>query len=222
MQPISFNLADLGLGQWIVIGLSVLVGVWFVAGIAVNRRVGRRARAWLASGLDGYTCGQPSWVDLATAAVVTKAARPALPLERIEAILALERRENLPLWLFQHAAGKRDSVILRANLKKKPVFEAHLIPSSEYAQIAAYSHREPPLQRGEDRDGFTLFVGGDASAPAIQALEALKERFKGSLIRVSVRGESPHLLLHVRLVALRDASPAVALALDEIARKSQA
>ncbi|MBE3064704.1 MAG: hypothetical protein IMZ69_06765 [Spirochaetes bacterium] len=220
MMNVGFNLANLGLGQWIVIGLSAVLGAWFVAGIAINRRVGRTARDWIASSLDGYTCGEPSWVDLATAAVAMKATRPTLPLERLEAILALERRENLPLWLFQHVAGKRDSLILRATTKRKPSFEAHLIPTGEYAAIASLTQgREPPLRRSDERVGFAMFVGGDPDEQALRPFRTLVEHCKDSLVRVSLRTEKPYLLLHVRLAGFRGSSTAVVRAMNEVAER---
>jgi hypothetical protein len=220
MPAVGFNLANLNLGQWAVIGLSVALGAWFLAGIAVNRKAGRGAHAWLASALEGYSCGELRWVDLATAAVVLKAGRTNLPLDRIEAIFALERRENCPLWLFQHAAGKRDNLILRAALRKKPGFEAHLVPSREYAVISSLTQgRDPPLTRSEESGGYSLFVGGGPDAATVQTLKALADRFKGSIQRVSLRADNPQLLFHVRLAALR-AAPAGSLlqAIDELAR----
>jgi hypothetical protein len=215
-----FNLASLNLGQWVVIGLSVVMGIWFLAGIAVNRRVGREACAMVASGLEGYSCGAPSWLDLATAGMAVKPARRGLAAERIEAVVSLERRENLPLWLFQLAAGKRDTLALRVIMAKKPDFEAHLLHAKEYASINALTHeREPALKRRDTVDGYSLFIAGEPPEPVVRLFEDLGARFKDSIVRLSLRPENPNLLLHLRFPVQKEAVAALAQSLEAIQRE---
>ncbi len=219
-MPAAFDLSKLNLGQWAVIGLSCVLIAWLVAGIIINRREGAKAFAWLGSALQGYAGGKLTWVDLATAAAVLRPGDSRAPVEKIEAVVALERRENLPLWLFHHVSGKRDSLIIRAVLKSPPAAEAHMVLSTELAQLSALSQgRDPPLERIDDPDGYSFFTGG---APAAGKLDALKEnaaRYRGGLQRVSLRAERPHLLFHARLDALRAApSGSLLRTIDELTR----
>jgi hypothetical protein len=205
-MPAIFNLSNLNAGQWAVIGLSLLLAGWFVAGILVNRRTGKVAHAWLSSALEGFSSKGLAWADLATAAAVMKPDEPDGQIEKMEAVLVLERRENLPLWLFHHVSGKRDSLIIRAVLKKSPAFEAHLVPSSEYALIGSLTQgRDPPLARSEEDGGYSFFKGGDPGEGALAAFRETEARFRGGIQRVTVRPERPQLLFHARLDALRQA-----------------
>lgn len=219
-MPAAFDLSRLNAGQWVVIGLSSVLIVWLVAGIVINRREGVKAHAWLCSSLSGFTGGNLAWVDLATAASVLKPADPRACVEKIEAVFAFERRENLPLWLFHRAAGKRDSLIVRASLKASPSCEAHLVLSTELAVLASLSQgRDPPLERRDDHDGYSLLMRG---APAQGTLAALKDaaaRYPGGIQRVSLRPERPQLLFHARLDALRKAPTGSLLTtIDELTR----
>jgi hypothetical protein len=216
----AINLASLNLGQWVVIGLSVVMGVWFLAGIAINRRVGRAACAIVSSGLEGYSCGALGWLDLATAGMAIKPARKGLPVERMEAVVSLERRENLPLWLFQLAAGKRDTFALRVIMAKKPGFEAHMLDAREYGSINALTHeREPALQRRDTVDGFALFIGGEPPEPVMRVFGELGARFKDSIVRLSLRPETPNLLLHMRFPVQKEAVAALARSVEAIYRE---
>ncbi len=216
----AINLASLNLGQWVVIGLSVAMGCWFLAGIAINRRVGRAACAIIASGLEGYTCGAPGWLDLATAGMAIKPSSKGLPVERMEAVISLERRENLPLWLFQLAAGKRDTLALRVIMARKPGFEAHLLNAREYASINALTHeREPALQRRDAVGGFPLFVGGEPPEPVLRVFGDLAARFKDSIVRLSLRPETPNLLLHMRFPVQKETVAALVRSVEAIHRE---
>ncbi len=192
----------MGPGEWAVIGASAVLGVWFLSGIAINRRRGREAYALLSSSSKGLAFLPLAWVDLATAAVSVKTGSSGLPLERMQAVFVLERRENCPLWAFQHMSGKRDSVILRAALKNPPDFELHLIPASDYALRSGLTQgREPPLLSLEAGDGFVILAGGQAAERTLAAVKALADRLKDKLLRASVRRDFPHLLLHIQLSA---------------------
>jgi hypothetical protein len=197
----------LGPGEWAVIGASAVLGAWFLAGIAANRKVARDFYALLSLSSDKLSLLPLAWVDLSTAGVSIKTARSGLPVERMEAVLVLERRENCPLWVFQHLAGKRDSVIVRAALKNPPCFELHLVPSSDYALRSGLTAREQPLHCTEAGNGLLLFSGGQLPERTLASMKALADRLGGKLLRVSVRQDFPHLLLHVQLSAFRGASP---------------
>jgi hypothetical protein len=192
----------LGPGEWSVIGISAFLGIWFLAGIAVNRKLGRDFHALLCGSPDKLTLLPLSWVDLSTAGISIKAGRSGLPLERLEAVLVLERRENCPLWAFQRLAGKRDSVIIRAALNNPPDFELHLIPSSDYALRSGLTQGgERPLECLEAGGGMLLLSGGRPAERTLAAVKSLADRLKNGLLRVSVRRDFPHLLLHVQLSA---------------------
>ena len=188
----------LGTGEWIVIGICAALGIWFLAGIAVNRRVGTRLLERITGGMPGCSHNVLRWIDLSTVIVGFRSPSPAI--ERMEMMLALERRENLLLWLFQHAAGKRDTILLRAALRKKPASEMHLLPTAERALVPSAAAASDVNVREEYR-GFKILSSIACTESATSALKAIADRFSDSLLRLSIRTEAPHVLVNARGVA---------------------
>ena len=189
----GINLASIGTAQWLVIALCVALGVWFLVGMAVNRRRGTEVCRRLTSELSGYTATAVRWVDLATAAIGFRAAGSA-PVDRAEVVVAMERRENCPLWLFQHLAGTRDKLILRAALRTKTSLEAHVIPVGDLVTLTSLTeNRQPPLRALDAQDGFRFLVGGSADDGSLQKLRALVRRLGPHLLRMTVRPETPQM-----------------------------
>jgi hypothetical protein len=110
--------ADMDLGQLIVIGLSVVMVAWFFGMSTYNRQREEKIFRWIYRSLKKY--GEPSPVEQAG----KRARIPGLevskakgPFQRIQVNFRLERRENPPLWLFQHLQGLRDELEIRLRLK---------------------------------------------------------------------------------------------------------
>jgi hypothetical protein len=107
------------LGQWIVIGLSVLMVAWFFGIGAYLRQREANIFRWIYRGLKKI--GEPGPVETAG----RRERLPGLevsklsgPFRRIQVNFKLERKENPPLWIFQRLQGNREEVIVRAVFKK--------------------------------------------------------------------------------------------------------
>ena len=100
------------LGQWIVIGLSVVMGVWFAVGSFYNRRRGIGTYRWIQSGLKRLgKISEAAWIGSSGSGARLTVGKAEAPFRRIEVVFLLESREILPLWLFNRVRNKQDEMI---------------------------------------------------------------------------------------------------------------
>jgi hypothetical protein len=196
--------AAMDLGQWIVIGLSVLFGGWYAAGYYFNRHRGEQVHDWLRSGLKqwgrlGATQQRGSLAQGARLEVTQASA----PFKRIEAAYLLEARENLPLWAFNHLQGKRDEIIVKARMRSVPRMEIVAAPSGDRDikrflagdQIHTYEQIPAP-------QGFVLLQRGQTNQEFNTRLGDFLEHYQGTSPRIVIQTEEPHLVLRAYLSPL--------------------
>ena len=193
---------NVGIGEWIVIGISVMIGAWFVIGGLDNNRRADRIFAWLHKGLADFgKLGGARRLDPSTVSMTLTSEESERRLPRLEATLNLERHENLLLWLFQSLVyHKRDLLILKTNLENSPHGELHALVKGDKATFKALNSDENhPLTLRSEQAGLNLytFASGDKTAQA--ALEALITHYPGCFTRISLSPKSPHLTAHVLL-----------------------
>ena len=191
-------------GQWIVIGLCVLVGGWYAAGYYFNRHRGEQVHDWLRNGLKqwgrlGATRQRGSLAQGAHLEVT----QASTPFRRIEAAYLLEARENLPLWLVNHLQGKRDEIVVKARLRAAPRMEIVAAPSGDRdikrfmagEQISTYQ-QIPGLQ------GFVFLQRGETDPAFIARLEEFLENYQDASPRIVLQNDEPHLVLRAYLPPL--------------------
>ena len=114
----------MGVGEWIVVGISIVIGAWFLIGSYLNNRRSQAVLVWLVDG-----ASELGKISAARFLASTGAGIRAMiklengPVAQIEVIMGLIRRENLPLWLFQLVTKKSDLLTLNFTLQKKPQHE---------------------------------------------------------------------------------------------------
>lgn len=114
----------MGVGEWIVVGLSIVIAAWFLIGSYLNNRRSQAVLVWLVDGASAL-----GKVSAARFLAPTSAGFRAMiklengPAAQIEVVMSLLRRENLPLWLFQLITHKPDLLTLNFTLQKKPQHE---------------------------------------------------------------------------------------------------
>jgi hypothetical protein len=115
---------DLSTLVWVAgVLLVIVVLVWFAAGTIGNIRKGNRMLEWLQQG------GLPligrrttlRWLGSNTVELKVQAANP--PLKAAEVLVVLEPRDVSVLWWWGRARGRRDFLIFRGTLSRKPRFE---------------------------------------------------------------------------------------------------
>ena len=133
-------------GQIIVIVISAFMGVWFFLGSVYNRRRGMAVFNWLRSGIEQFgKLSEARWIGSSGSGARLVIGQAKSPYQRIEIVFLLESREILPLWLFNHLRGKRDEMIMKANLRSVPDQEIEIVQEGnrEIEKLIASSGSKP-------------------------------------------------------------------------------
>jgi hypothetical protein len=188
-----------------VLAVVLFVGffLWFAIGTQFNIRRGNAFLRWLQGGLP--LIGRRTTMRwLGSSAVELVIAEPAAPFRHVTVILVLEPRDLPWLWAMTRTGGRRDLLILRADLRRAPRAEL------EVAQADSWSARLP-IQPGDAMVALEPVdwpagrwgpVDARASTGvdrprAVRAWAALDEVSDG-VTRLSVRRTVPHLEVHLR------------------------
>jgi len=188
-----------------VLAVVLFVGffLWFAIGTQLNIRRGNAFLRWLQGGLP--LIGRRTTMRwLGSSAVELVIAEPAAPFRHVTLILVLEPRDLPWLWAMTRTRGRRDLLIVRADLRSAP--RADL----EVAEADSWSARLP-IQAGDamvalDRIDWPAGRWGaiDAQASAgvdrpraVRAWTALDDASSG-VTRMSIRRTVPHLEIHLR------------------------
>lgn len=197
----------LAVSQRILIALALVMLLWYVVGTWYNRRKGIRSLNWLREGL-GSLGGelQAAWIGSAASGARVAVHKAAPPFRHVETIFLLQSREVAPLWLLNWLRGRRDELIIKADLRSPRRGEIEVVPvgsrlERSLRQESSWRWQSGPhslhiAHRGRQNQALTTIV-----MPFLQ-------RYGPYLRHFSCRRDKPHLLLKVRLAGLADCSPA--------------
>jgi hypothetical protein len=188
-----------------VLAVVVFVGffLWFAIGTQLNIRRGNAFLRWLQGGLP--LIGRRTTMRwLGSSAVELVVAEPAAPFRHVTLILVLEPRDLPWLWALTRTRGRRDLLIVRADLLRAPRADLEVV------QADSWSARLP-IQSGDAMvalepvdwpTGRWGAVDARASAGidrprAARAWAALDEASAG-MSRLSIRRTVPHVEVHLR------------------------
>jgi hypothetical protein len=202
---------DLGaFGPALAIGLLVVVMLWFTFGTQRNVRIGNDLLRWLQGGLP--TLGPRTTMRwLGSSAVELTIAEGQPPFRDANVVIVLEPRDVGILWALARARGRRDFVILRANLRRVPRFSLQVVDPGSWTRGLAH-HEEgdgwSPIE-WPGRPSAYASAGADAeiARSAWQRLEVVS----GGVWRLTVQPVVPHLEIHVLPPARLDPAGAAAL-----------
>jgi hypothetical protein len=186
---------------WIL--LAILAG-GYILGTWLNRRRSKSLGLWLQAGL-GVLGGQTRWKWIGTMSsgaqvTITGADKP---FRQAEILYLLLTREFLPLWGIELLRGKRDLLVLRAELGAKPAREFEVVPMRGSLRATLdKSAGEQPWQWQEMPAGLGLATRGNTDAKLVAAVSKFLERYGPYVQRLSVRERNPHVILFARLTGL--------------------
>ncbi|MCM3876076.1 MAG: hypothetical protein NEA02_06615 [Thermoanaerobaculia bacterium] len=186
--------------------LVALVMVWFAAGSIWNVRKGKATLRWMQDGLH-LLCERTTVRWLGTTAVELALVKSKAPFEETKLVIFLEPRDVPWLWGFSRSRGRRDSLILRARLRRAPHADLEALDRSSFAGRDAVRHmgaerwsvREPGT--AGTAGGLPVFYKAEGSLPLADDLLELARAGGMTVRRLSVRRAEPHLQLHVDLPA---------------------
>ena len=196
----------MNLGQYVVIGLSIFLGLWYVVGSSTNRKRGLETFRWLRDGLE--TAGKVTearWIGSSGSGARLTIGKANRPFQRIEVVFLLDSRELLPLWLVNLLRGKQDEMILKANLRSLPTSEIEVGHSDSKEIKSLISNKQPStFQTASAAAGFEILYKGKAGDEQIARLQSFIQQYPVSIKRISLKKQMPHLVLRADLPPLRE------------------
>lgn len=184
-----------GLGPAMLVGLLAVVMLWFAFGTQRNIRRGNEVLTWLQGGLPQL--GRRTTLRwLGSSAVELGIADASPPFRDVTVVVVLEPRDVGLLWAFGRARGRRDFVIIRANLRRAPRFGLQVVDPSGWT-----TSRNGPEDGWEPiawPDGTRAHATAGADvAPAEEAWARLAAQSDG-VWRLVIQPVVPHLEVHLR------------------------
>lgn len=184
----------------VIVVAVVLVGC-FAIGSTLNVRKGNAALRWLEGGLP--LIGERTTVRwLGTTAIDMKIAKAKAPIEEAAVVVFLEPRDLPWLWVLSRGRGRRDTLIIRARLRRPPGDELEILDRASWSGRDAQRHiggrrwsvREPV--RAGDLTAYYKFPR------ALDTADALVGVARGAglgLRRLALRPADTHVELHADL-----------------------
>ncbi len=184
-------------GTMIVVGVSLLLVVWYVAGHIHNRRRGLRHRRWLEAGLEALDGEREAgWIGSPASGVRVNIRRAKDPFRRLEITLLLENREIPLLWLLDRLRGRRDRIIMRGTLRS---------PRRGEVEVASNWRKDRQADSWTWQEGpHGLHVGhrGHHGQRMATTLEPWLDTYGSHLDRFCWRKQDPHINLQLSIAGL--------------------
>jgi hypothetical protein len=195
--------------QQIIVGLVIVMALWYVIGTWYNRRRGIRTLTWLRDGLRSLG-GQleMSWIGSAASGARAMVTKADAPFRQLDAVFLLESRELLPLWLANRLRGKRDELIIKASLRSHLKGELEIVQAGSRLERGLRKEEQSPWQWEPGPHGLSIACRGTQGSALRAAAEPFLRAYGLYLHRFSWRRDKPDLLLHARLAGLTDHVPA--------------
>jgi hypothetical protein len=186
-------------GPSIAIGLILVVMLWFALGTQRNIRKGNELLRWLQTGLP--MLGRRTTMRwLGSSAVELGIAEAEAPFRDATVVVVLEPRDVSLLWAYARSRGRRDFLIVRANLRRAPRF------SMDVGDPRGWTGRPDAAEEGVRTiswaDGCIALAGAGADEAAIRSTWDRLGRVSAGVWRLTVQPVVPHLEVHMRPPAI--------------------
>jgi hypothetical protein len=199
---------DLGaFGPSILIGLVLVVMLWFTFGTQRNIRKGNELLRWLQTGLP--ILGRRTTLRwLGSSAVELGIAEATAPFRDATVVVVLEPRDVGLLWAFARARGRRDFVIVRANLRRAPRFSLRVgDPTGWTGRLDPPSLDDGWAPIDWPGDGLTAHASAGVDEVLARQIWDRLEGSTGGVWRLTIQPVVPHLEIHARPPALERVPP---------------
>lgn len=179
--------------------LLVVVLLWFALGTQRNIKRGNEVLSWLQGGLPllGHRTTL-KWLGSSAVQLTLTEVNP--PLTTAEVLVVLEPRDLGWLWAWSRRKGRRDFLILRARLERSPRFELEAGDRGGWTGTDRISKLDREAWQEATWDPAVVVLHGSDADPQIvrRVWEDIRAQV-GSVWRLSIRRDNPHIELHVPL-----------------------
>ncbi len=196
----AFMPDSLGFALFVLAVLLVLG--WFAVGTQYNVRRGNRALAWLQQGLP-LVGAKTTLRWLGSSVVELRLAQAKDPFRTFEVMVVLEPRDIPIFWALGHWEGRRDLIILRAQLVRAPKFDLEARGMKTW-NAAGATHDPTHASFGASKwttldgqvNGLRADYRGEVSPDVVKQLLGSAEFAGITLTRLTVSRRVPNLELH--------------------------
>lgn len=199
---------ELGIGEWIVIIVSVVLLAWFFIGNMLNNQRAQNLLTWLVASAQ-ITGKVTSGRMLAPTSEGLRAMIKLddSPIRQIEVVIRLLRRENLPLWLYQLILGKQDAVTLNLSLHQAPQGEIVVFLKKNSTQQVELANRgkKQNLVFIQDSANHRMYYRHRMDVDQIQRVKQYLEK-EPALQSIGIFIENPHMKIDLPLKLIQSSS----------------
>ena len=176
----------------LLVAAAIVLVAWFAAGTIWNVRLGSRTMRWMQGGLPLIGArASVRWLGSSVAELSINEGKAELA--RATVVIFMEPRD-LPWWPLSRLGGRRDTLIVRAVLRRTPAFDLEVLDPASWSGRDALA-RIPGSLPTRDAKRFRIFGEGKRAEAFIARAEAA-----GLVLRrLSVRSAEPHFQVHVAL-----------------------
>ena len=177
-----------------VIGLCVLLVLWYGAGYLYNKRRGRQLYQWLEGGLD-VIGGQreAGWLGSPGSGARINILHASPPFRRLEITLLVKNREFALRLPIDRSRVNKDWLIVKATLRSPRQGEVEVSP----AKGREARNRSEPWIQEEGPHGLAVAHQGSGASHQAEALKPWLETYGLHLDRFSWRKVDPHIQLQM-------------------------
>jgi hypothetical protein len=208
------------LNQILVILILIFL-IWWPIGGLINRRRGQAWLDWLQTGVKELGASSTNkWLRSFQSVGQLTVSNLREPFRSFEVLFTLERRDNLIMWILRHLQGRRDEMIIQADLHANPILDLEVgyRGRTSYDAYLARQKEEPFTQLGE-QNGFRIARRGGEDEVSIDRLRRFLADQGKVILRMSLqRGshekrpwssrEDKNLLLRADMTRMDAQSPA--------------
>ena len=186
-----------------VVGLCIVLALWYGGGHLYNRNRGQRLFRWLEAGLEVLGGERESgWLGSPAGGARINVLHADSPFRRLEITLLLENREILPLWLLGRLRGIRDGLIIKATLRSPRHTEVEIVPAKGRTAQGLHREQEGPWTWQQGLHGLAIAYRGSGARPQMAELESWVQAYGACLHRFSWRKTDPHIQLQMNVAGL--------------------
>jgi hypothetical protein len=156
----------------IILILCIAIVVWWPIGGVINRRRGRAWLEWLQSGVKELGATSTNqWLRAFQSVGQLTVRDLRAPFRSLNILFTLESRDNIVMWVFRHLRGRRDEMIIQAEMRADPVQELEIGYRGRRSYDAYLTRqKENPFTELGEQDGFRIARRGGEDEGSIERL----------------------------------------------------
>lgn len=186
--------------------LAIIFVGWFALGTQANIRKGDVFMRWLQNGLP--LVGEKTTMRwMGSSVLEMKIAKAKPPMRTFDSLAIFEPRDVIFLWLLSYLQGRRDFIIIRAQLQAAPSFELEIFdPKGWTTKSTAQELKKKnwtPISINTTRP-LLAFANGKTSVA--QPILDLASSSDFNWVRIAVHRDMPNIEVHVVMPRLQNLS----------------